>query len=460
MTRTTRASRGDHAPTTPTDQSLPSMSRRLDARLDRIGIRGIPARDAAGALVLALASVAVLYPLIGPLAGSLGLAPAGNGERALILGLVAAQALTLAVRRTLPVTCLAVVAAFQVALIAVLPADVSVYGAAPLVAAYTVGTRVAPRRLAWAAGSVLVLQAIAVALALAFVHPVLRAGLRAPAGTPGPPLGLSDLALPAIATILLGVAAAASGAWMALRREQVAAAQSRLAADVEEQKVRADAAAAAERSRIARELHDIAAHHLSGLVVQASAAERLVDADPEAAKETIRSVRAQGRRTLDNLRTAVGVLRDSGALADTGPDDGGAPVPGLSVLAVLVQDARAAGDTLEVRIDGEPRELSPIADISAYRIIQEGIANARRHAPGTPVEVTVRYDAHSVAIDVVNGPCSTAASSSVRGGGFGIVGMRERTAMLGGALEAGPTPDGGWRTHARLPDSRPAVDAS
>lgn len=131
--------------------------------------------------------------------------------------------------------------------------------------------------------------------------------------------------------------------------------------------------------------------------MQASAAERLVDPDPEAAKEMMRSVRAQGRRTLDNLRTAVGVLRDSGAIAESGGDDAGAPVPGLAVLDGLLEDARSAGA-----------------------------------APAAPAAASTR--------------------------GFGLIGMRERVALLGGSLEAGPGPDDGWQVRAHLPDARTPVE--
>lgn len=432
---------------------------RLDARLDRLGIHGTLARDALGAAVVALVSVLVVYALLDPFAELLEMRPAGVGERSLILGLVAAQALALVIRRAAPMACLAVVAGFQVALIAVLPTDVSLNGAAPLIAAYTVGAVLPPRRALRAAGAVLLLQAAAVVLARTLVNPAVRAVLEAPVQPGEAMLGGSAVVgsvvtgsvVTAAGTVLLGVTAAAVGAWVRLRREQLADTEERLVADLERQRARADAAAAAERSRIARELHDIAAHHLSGLVVQASAAERLVDADPEAAKEMMRSVRAQGRRTLDNLRTAVGVLRDTGAITASG-DDAGAPVPGLAVLEDLLEEARAAGATIELSRTGQPRELSPIADVSAYRIIQEALANARRHAPGAAIRVAVHHDARSVLIDVVNGAGTAPAAPS--GGGFGLIGMRERVAMLGGSLEAGPGPDGGWRVRAHLPEAR------
>lgn len=425
-------------------------------QLDRIGIRTVVARDAVGALLWAVTSVLLFYPLLGPLSGPLGLG-LSTPTSVFVLAVVIVQSFLLTIRRLFPVICLVLVSALQIVLVTGLPTEVSIYGPAGLVAAYTVGTLLPPRRLLWTGGAVLVLQAAVIAVSI----PLLGPGLRETLGSPSTMLDIApalevslDVVAPvlsAVATILPGVAAAATGAWVALRRDQIATMKVRAAAVLEEQRVRAGAAITTERSRMARELHDIAAHHLSGLVVQASAAERLVDTDPEAAKETIRSLRSQGRRTLDNLRTAVGVLRDTGGLPEP-LDDAGAPVPGLSVIHGLLNEAREAGDSIQLETLGTPYELAPIADVTAYRIIQESISNARRHAIEAPVRVLVSYSREEVRLEIVNGPSSSHKTRADSGRpGFGILGMRERAALIGGNISAGPAPDGGWHVSARLP---------
>nr|WP_228506793.1 histidine kinase [Frigoribacterium sp. VKM Ac-2530] len=195
---------------------------------------------------------------------------------------------------------------------------------------------------------------------------------------------------------------------------------------------------------MARELHDIAAHHLTGLVVQAGAAERLVDVDPERAKESLRSVRSQGRETLDSLRSIVGILRETGDDAT-----GTAPVPGLRDVGGLVAAARAAGTVVDERVEGELPTLAPLADVTAYRTVQEALANARRHAPGAGVQLTTTVRQGRLVVVVENavprGPASSAPA------GYGLVGMRERAALVGGLLEAGvvakePTQTGSTQT--------------
>lgn len=427
--------------------------------LGRVGIRSVVARDAVGALLWAVATALLLYPIFGPLSDFLGLGTS-TAMTVFIIGVVTAQTLLLTIRRVLPVLCLVLVSVVQVVLVTGLPSDMSIYGPAGVVAAYTVGTLLPPRRLLWTVGTILVLQATAIAVSGSLFGGRLREALD-PAGRAllvGPalqtPLDVVEPALAAIATIMTGVAAAATGAWVALRRDQITALKARAAVDAEERQMRASAAITAERSRMARELHDIAAHHLSGLVVQASAAERLVDTDPDSAKETIRSLRSQGRKTLDNLRSAVGVLRETGGLPERA-DDAGAPVPGLTVLDDLLQEARIAGDHVDLRVDGEPYDLPPIADVTAYRIIQESIVNARQHAAGAPVCVLITYSRETFRLEINNGPFSSHETPTDSGRtGFGILGMRERTALIGGSIDAGPTSDGGWHVIAQLPRTR------
>jgi signal transduction histidine kinase len=199
-------------------------------------------------------------------------------------------------------------------------------------------------------------------------------------------------------------------------------------------------AAAEERARIARELHDVAAHDLSAIVVQAGAADRLLDRDPERAKEVLRSIRSQGRRTLTAMRELVGILR---ARPTTGPR------PSLSTVEELVSSARDTGMAVTVRTSGRPAPLSPATDLAAYRLVQEALTNARRHAPGAPVDVRVAYRAAEVTLIIHNGTGDDPAKPT--GAGHGLLGMRERVLHCGGQLDAGPTGAGGWRVTASLP---------
>jgi signal transduction histidine kinase len=213
---------------------------------------------------------------------------------------------------------------------------------------------------------------------------------------------------------------------------------------------------------MARELHDIAAHHLSGMVVQTAVVERLIDRDPRAAKEAAAWIRAQGKETLHNLRLVVGALREPEAGAGADPDvleDGGAPVPGLAVLDRLVRTARELGTPVDLVQEGVRQELPPIADVTFYRVAQEALSNAREHAPGAPARVLLRYCKSEVSLDVENEasptPDHAGAGPSPDGHrGFGLAGMRERAQMIGATFDAGPAPSGGWRVTLRLPLER------
>jgi signal transduction histidine kinase len=207
-----------------------------------------------------------------------------------------------------------------------------------------------------------------------------------------------------------------------------------------------------ERTRIARELHDVVAHRVSLMTVQAGAAKAVAVIDLEAAIRAMGAVEEAGREALEELRHLLGVLRP-----DTGPDGLG-PQPGLADLTRLVAQVRAAG--LDVTLVGEalPKDLVARVDLFAYRIVQEALTNALKHAgPGTRVEVRLSVENGGVAIEVLDdgrgGPLGPEPGGrGISGiGGHGIVGMRERSLLLGGTLEAGPRPDGGFRVAAHLP---------
>ena len=199
-----------------------------------------------------------------------------------------------------------------------------------------------------------------------------------------------------------------------------------------------------EHGRIARELHDVIAHSVSVIVVQASAAEEVFDERPDQAREALRSIDRAGRDALRELRVLLSRVRPG--------EDGDAlgPQPGLDRLDELAEPLRAAGLNVVVSRKGEPSALPAGLDLSAYRIVQEALTNTLRHARATRAEVTVRYDTNALEVDILDdGQAATANGDA--GGGQGLVGMRERAALLGGTLEAGPLPEGGYRVHAHLP---------
>jgi signal transduction histidine kinase len=208
-----------------------------------------------------------------------------------------------------------------------------------------------------------------------------------------------------------------------------------------EREYRARAAVADERARIARELHDVVAHSVSVMVVQAQAGPRL--GDQEQARTAFRSIEASGREALVELRRLLGILRTADEQLAIGPQ------PGLASLGALVEQVREAGLGVELRIEGEQVPLPPGIDLSAYRIVQEALTNTLKHAGPAEAEIVVRYDASALELDVVDN--GRGARASVNGSGHGLVGMHERTALYGGRLEAGPREGGGYAVRARLP---------
>jgi signal transduction histidine kinase len=202
------------------------------------------------------------------------------------------------------------------------------------------------------------------------------------------------------------------------------------------------AAIAEERRRIARDLHDVIAHSVSVMVIQAGAAEDLLDRDPAAVLEPIRAVQETGRGALVEISRLLGLLREDGA------ELGLAPQPRIDDLPELVAQTEAAGLPVDLRVEGTARSLPLGVDLSVYRITQEALTNVRRHSAGGRASVVLRYSEAAVELAVEN---DGVASTNGHRGGHGLVGMRERVAVFGGSLEAGPLPDGGFRVVARLP---------
>ncbi|MFG2146542.1 sensor histidine kinase [Streptomyces sp. NPDC048696] len=202
-----------------------------------------------------------------------------------------------------------------------------------------------------------------------------------------------------------------------------------------------------ERNRIARELHDVVAHHMSVISIQAQVAPHLVENPSDELKENLAGIRQNAVDALTELRRVLGVLRSEDPGAEGAPH---APQPSLDRLDELVDNVRGAGLTVTVDRTGTPRPLSPGVELSAFRIVQEALSNAMRHAPGSTVRVELAHQSAELVVRVANtAPDRPVAPSP--GAGHGLLGMRERTAMLGGEMAAGATPDGGYEVTAALP---------
>src|SRR3954454_18953983 len=232
------------------------------------------------------------------------------------------------------------------------------------------------------------------------------------------------------------------GRWVRRRRQRTVVLE-RQAADLEaDRSALAREAVADERARIAREMHDAVAHSVSVMVLQAGAAEQVLAAAPERARESLVTIQDTGREAIVELRRMLGLLRDPVAGAAL------APQPGVGRLDALLDQIRAAGLPVELTVEGEPRRLPPGIDRSAYRIVQEGLTNTLKHAGPARASVRIRYGDATLELEVLDdgrGP------SSATGGGFGLLGMRERAALYGGVLDAEARPGGGYALRARLP---------
>ncbi len=212
---------------------------------------------------------------------------------------------------------------------------------------------------------------------------------------------------------------------------------------VEARDVEAAAVLVEERSRIARELHDIIAHSVSVMGVQAGAARMLLDTDRDGVRDALLEIEATSRSSVTELQRLLVMLRDHTGAAELQPQ------PGLSDVAALVERARAAGLTVTLSIEGEQRHVARGTDLALYRIVQEALTNALKHS-GSPTSVRVGWLGDHVEVEVRDeGPVSPRANGS--GPAHGLVGMRERVLLYGGTLEAAPTPEGGFRIWARLP---------
>lgn len=197
----------------------------------------------------------------------------------------------------------------------------------------------------------------------------------------------------------------------------------------------------AQRTALARELHDIAAHHLTGIIVSAQAASRLAPTEPGRTQELLRDLQRDARTTMADLRRTVGLLRSH-------DDDGPATVPTLAAIPQLVQDARDRGQDVDLAVEGTPAPIGPLAETAGYRMVQESLANAARHAPGAVCRVHIAATTEHVEIVVENAPARPARHVSPSRSdhrGYGLSGMEERADLIGATLTIESRPDSGWR---------------
>ncbi|MEU1725039.1 sensor histidine kinase [Nonomuraea sp. NPDC005692] len=377
--------------------------------------------DTALAVVVAAASV-TLFLLYGPerlepaelTAGSMR-APDGLGAALLVLA-----AAPIAVRRRWPLAALCAGLIPETALTA-LGYGTGASGVSSLVLVYSVASN---RGLAVALGGLLV--------------SLLTYAVGALAGPVTPP-GASGH----VVAVLVLLAVWGAGRSLRLRRAYLEELRDRAARLERAHAADTRAARAEERSRIARELHDVVAHHVSVMTVQAAAARRVLAADPDLAREALSAIENTGRLAMSEMRNIVGVLRTD-ARAELGPQPGVGDLPGL------VEQMREAGLPTRLRVEGEPRPLPAGVDLAAYRLVQEGLTNSLRHAgAGAEAVVTVSHAPSGLDVRVEDDGRGTAPAADRPG--HGLVGIRERVALYGGILNIGPRPGGGFEVRARFP---------
>jgi signal transduction histidine kinase len=335
---------------------------------------------------------------------------------------VVATTLPLAWRSLAPVETVAVtIGGFALAVVLGLPADEQIVPAlAPLVAVYSVGV------ISSVSG---VIAAVLIGLFAVGVAAI------ADPGTQG-----SDVA---VVTALM-LAALAVGRAVRVMGFESETLEARATEAERRRDEAARAAVAAERARIARELHDVIGHSISVMGVQAGAVRRLLPAEREREREALLAVERTGRDAVTEMRRLLGFLRSEDEEEGTRE-----PPPTLKRVDDLVAEMRRAGLDVELHVDGELDELSAGRALAAFRVLQEALTNALRHAPDSHVTAAVRRTPEAIRIEVLDD--GAGARASINGGGYGLVGMRERVNLYGGTLEAGPRPGSGFAVVATLP---------
>lgn len=375
--------------------------------------------------------------MVGGFVAFLGLLPLGGLSGVGLIGLGMAAAVL--VRRRYPLVVMAVVSALALLQVLLFPrsADPRPFDIAVLVAMYSV-VKYGQRRWHGLLAAVPVVIGAVIEVAR---HAVTRPGVSLPQ------VWAESLFL------ILGFCAAVwlTAFTLRTRRLYVLGLEERAATAEREREHLATIAVAQERATIARELHDIVAHSMAVMIVQADGAGYALDQDPEQARIAIKQVAATGRDALEDMRRLVGVLRGAGPDSDDTTDRRRA---GLDQLATLAERARSAGLTVTVSEDERPPSLPATVELTAFRILQEALTNVLRHAgPGARVALSLRYRPGAVAVEVTDDGGGRLATEPVRANrpGHGLVGMRERVAVHGGTFAGGPRLGGGWSVTAEIP---------
>lgn len=397
----------------------------------------------AGRARRAIPPVVVLAAAVGYLGADLWIeelpaAVPGDLSPVVHAGLVALQAALLVFRLRSPIAVFAGVVLLDAVILATSAGELGVGSLGVMLAAYGLARRSArkPAVAALCAGALVTTVVGGSALLL------------------GSRESLLVLVLTVIARIVLQYAAPAAVAEYFRGRERLAHAlqeQARMAEH--ERRERAEREVRAEREALARELHDIAGHHLSGIIVSAQAATALTRSDLDRAREMMQTVQDDARIALADLRRTVGLLRSD----DDAPSGGPSPVPAIAGIGALVDVARERGQRVALTVSGDASPVGALAETTAYRMVQESLANAARHAPGSACTVTVGFGADAVEIAVSNDPSTeraTRATTESWGAGYGLSGMAERAELIGAQLSAGPREDGGWANRLRIPFGR------
>jgi signal transduction histidine kinase len=361
------------------------------------------------------------------------------------------QSAPLAWRRRYPVSVLVVSAAvFMLMQILHVP-EVIFSNIAFFIAMYTVGAWSANRRLAMVS-RLLVIVAMFIWLFTALLDAAFAQAVADMdvVGSVTPALALSLVTILQNLLYFGGAYHFGSRAWIAARER--AALQDRTDQLAEERELTATQAVSLERLRIARELHDVVAHHVSVMGVQAGAARRVLQRNPAQAAESLSAIESSAREAVDELHRMLTTLRDDSQPAEASGRVDGPSIHGVEQLPELLDDARSAGVAAELTVVGAPRALAPLVSITVYRVVQEAITNALKHAgTSASIDVRLRYLESEVEVEVTDSGGAPARSPHGQGSGLGIVGMRERLAAVGGTLEAGPRARGGYLVRADIP---------
>jgi signal transduction histidine kinase len=438
--------------------SVDAVTSATDA-LDDGWVRPLPTRRAYRAdVVLALAVFALSLGSL-ELYDSAGFYP-DPAPPWLGVIMVLLQSAPLAWRRRYPVTVLIVSAVVFMAVQTFQVPEVLFSNIAFFIAMYTAGAWSRRRRLAMVA-RLIVIVGMFVWLFSSLLGPAFAASVADMdvVGSVTPAIAIGVVTVLQNVLYFGGAYYFGSRAWIAARER--AALQDRTDQLADERERTAAQAVSLERLRIARELHDVVAHHVSVMGVQAGAARRVLQRDPQQATESLAAIESSAREAVDELHRMLTTLRDDSRPAgDAGEVGGiggiggvdGPSMHGVEQLPELLEDARSAGLGAELTVVGEVRPLTPLVSITVYRVVQEAITNAIKHAGvAAGIDVRLRYLGASVEVEVTDSGGVPARAGAAPGSGLGIVGMRERLAAVGGTLEAGPRARGGYRVRADIP---------